>query len=288
MKINHKCEKCLLDRQILAAQAINDETARASFIQEITDIMDHREENEPAAYVVHKFNGIYERYGLKLKTFPKQKYNQMLLDMEDEIEDRIKAADDPLKMALAFARIGNYIDFGAFNQVDDSILQQLIQEADRQIIDEKTYADFCARCAAGKTFLLLCDNCGEIVLDKLLLRRIKERYPQLSMFAMVRGGEISNDATIEDAVYSGLDREATLIDNAYPIAGVIYHLLDEQRRSIFDCADVVLAKGQGNYETLSGHAREIFFLFLCKCDFFVERFQVPRLTGMFIHEQGEQ
>lgn len=250
--------------------------------------MDSREKNAPPGYVVYQFRKVYERYGLRPEIFPKHKYNQMILDMEEEIESRIETSDDPVKMALAFARIGNYIDFGAMNQVDDSTLQQLIQEADRQVIDEQTYADFCSRCASGHTFLLVCDNCGEIVLDKLLVRQIKKKYPQLTVYAMIRGGEVSNDATIEDAIQSGLDQEAIMIDNGYPIAGVMVDLLPDRGKAVFEQADVVLAKGQGNYEMISGNARDVYFLFLCKCDYFVERFQVPRLTGMFIHEQGKK
>ena len=90
--------------------------------------------------------------------------------------------------------------------------------------DKAAYSAFLRECAAGKNFLLLCDNCGEIVLDKLLLEQVRERFPHLTLKAMVRGGSVLNDATAEDAVYAGLD-------------------------------------------------------------LFTDRFQVPRLTGMFIEEQ---
>ncbi len=105
------------------------------------------------------------------------------------------------------------------------------------------------------------------------------------MKAMVRGGEVLNDATEEDAVYSGLDKVAKIISNGEAVAGTIYDMMPEESKMALDVADVILAKGQGNYESLNGQGRHIFYEFLCKCDLFTTRFQVPKLTGMFIEER---
>lgn len=105
---------------------------------------------------------------------------------------------------------------------------------------------------------------------------------------MVRGSNIINDATIEDAKYVGLDNVAEIITNGEAIAGTIYELLPEYSKEIFNNSDVILAKGQGNYESLSGQGRHIFYAFLCKCDLFTTRFNVPMLTGMFIEEKQKK
>ncbi len=122
-------------------------------------------------------------------------------------------------------------------------------------------------------------------MDKLLLEQITKRFPHLTMKALVRGGEVLNDATADDAVYVGLDNIAEIISNGDAIAGTVYDLMPETAKKALDEADVILAKGQGNYETMSDQGRHIFYEFLCKCDLFTSRFKVPRLTGVFTEEK---
>ncbi len=117
-----------------------------------------------------------------------------------------------------------------------------------------------------------------------MLEQLKERFPHLTIGALVRGKDVLNDATVEDAAYTGMDKIAKIISNGEAIAGTIYDMMPEDAKSALDEADVILAKGQGNYESMSGQSRHIFFEFLCKCDLFTSRFNVPRLTGMFIEE----
>ena len=108
-------------------------------------------------------------------------------------------------------------------------------------------------------FLLLTDNCGEIVLDKLLLEQIAKRFPYLTIKALVRGGEVLNDATREDAVYVGLNNLADIVSNGDAIAGTVYDMMPDEAKKVLDEADVILAKGQGNYETMSDQGRHIFY-----------------------------
>ena len=93
-----------------------------------------------------------------------------------------------------------------------------------------------------------------------------------------------NDATPEDAAYAGIDRLARIVSNGAPVPGTVYKMLPEEARRVLDTADVILAKGQGNYESLSHQGRHIFYVFLCKCDLFTGRFRVPPLTGMLVEE----
>ena len=102
---------------------------------------------------------------------------------------------------------------------------------------------------------------------------------------MVRGGSILNDVTEADAKYVGLDQVAKIVSNGAPVGGTIYSLLPEEARSVLDGADVILSKGQGNYESLSGRGYHVFYALLCKCDLFTSRFDVPRLTGIFVEEK---
>jgi uncharacterized protein with ATP-grasp and redox domains len=104
---------------------------------------------------------------------------------------------------------------------------------------------------------------------------------------MVRGGEALNDVTAEDAEYVHIDRIAHIVSNGKPVSGTVYELLSEEAKSYIDNADIIFAKGQGNYESLCMQGRHVFYSFLCKCDLFTGRFGVPRLTGMLVEEKAE-
>ena len=128
-------------------------------------------------------------------------------------------------------------------------------------------------------------SCGEIVLDKLFIEQLEKRFPDLSVTVLVRGEEVLNDATPADAKTVGLDLVANVISNGLPIAGTVYTMLPDEAKKALDQADVILAKGQGNYESLSRQGRHIYYSFLCKCELFTNRFSAPLLTGIFCEER---
>ena len=282
MRISESCAACLYDRQ-------KNKTDDEKYLAEIRSILDDRKETDTSPYMVYLFNKVHLRYfgaGADYSDI-KKKYNDLVLGMEDSLRGEIERAEDPLAKALIMARIGNYIDFGAMNHVEQDEFLALFGDTEMREDDRITYESFLRACEKGKNFLLVCDNCGEIVLDKLLLEQIAKRFPQLSMKALVRGSEVLNDATEDDALYVGLDGMAEIISNGDAIAGTVYDMMPEAAKKALDEADVILAKGQGNYETMSGEGRHIFYEFLCKCDLFTSRFKVPRLTGIFTEEEGK-
>ena len=280
MRISESCEACLYDRQ----KNITDDE---EYLSEIRNLLDNRKETDTSPYMVYLFNKAHVRRfgaGADYRDIKKQ-FNDLVLGMEDSLRAEIEKSEDPLAKALIMARVGNYIDFGAMNNVDQNEFLSLFSNTEMREDDRLTYDSFLCACEKGKSFLLVCDNCGEIVLDKLLLEQIAKRFPQLSMRALVRGGEVLNDATAEDAVYVGLDDIAEIVSNGDAIAGTVYEMMPEAAKKALDEADVILSKGQGNYETLSDRGRHIFYEFLCKCDLFTRRFKVPRLTGIFTEEK---
>lgn len=279
MRMSENCARCLYRKQ-------EKRTNHKECLAKMKVLLDHRPEDATSPYMLYLFDQVYEQYVGKKESYMKikKKYNDLVLSMEDEIRKRIEDAEEPLKTALFLARIGNYIDFGAMTQVDSDIFLELFSKVQISESDEITYQSFFDQCSKAKTFLLLADNCGEIVLDKLLVEQLKKRFPELKVAVMVRGGEVLNDATKEDAVYVGMDQVAEVVSNGKPVPGTVYELLSEEAKELLDHADVILSKGQGNYESLSNQGRHIFFTFLCKCDQFTERFGVPELTGMFVEE----
>ena len=287
MRIVPSCEACLYERQVQIAQTISDDGVREKYLGEIRETLANRKEEDSAPYMVYCFKQILKKYCEGVDIYPeiKTQYNSLMLSMEAEIEAKIEASPDPLETSIIYARIGNYIDFGAMNHVDQTELLRLLEEESQVRLDKAVYEAFCEECARGRKFLLLCDNCGEIVLDKLFVRQLKKRFPHLTVYAMVRGEPVLNDATMEDAVFSGMDKEAVLISNGNGVAGMVVDMLSMQARQVLEEADVILSKGQGNYESLSGYAGVVFYSFLCKCELFTNRFGVPRLTGMFVREE---
>lgn len=279
MRITESCAECLYDRQ-------KNLTQDKKYLAEIKSIIDNRGEDDTAPYLVYRFNMVYEKYFGKKASYKdiKQKYNDLVLAVEESIRKRIESSEDPLAKALVYARVGNYIDFGAMNTVDDEKFLSLLDGVEVQNHELDVIESFKDQCKNAHKFLLIADNCGEIVLDKLFLEQLHKRYPELKIDVFVRGGEALNDATKEDAEYVGIDNFARVISNGLPIAGTVYDMLPDNAKEAMDQADVILAKGQGNYESLCKQGRHIFYSFLCKCELFTSKFHVPRLTGIFVEE----
>ena len=279
MYISEPCAACLYDKQ---KNRLNEE----SYLREVRKLLDERRETDTAPYMVYRFNLLYEEKFGKGDSYAaiKRTYNDLVLSMEEDVMAKIREAADPLARALAYARVGNYIDFGAMNHVDKDTFLALFQEADLNGRDLPVYESFLKACADAEEFLLIADNCGEIVLDRIFLEILIERFPRLHCTVMVRGSEVLNDATEEDARYAGVDRVASIIQNGTSVAGTIPSMITPEARKAIRKADVILSKGQGNYESLSREGIHIFHAFLCKCDLFTKRYSVPKLTGIFTEE----
>lgn len=279
MRVIESCAECLYKRQLR-------KTDNKECLTEIKAVIDNRTDDDPAPYLVYRVNKIYLKYFGSVASFrdEKIKYNDLVLSMEDALREEINSADDPLLTAFSFARAGNYIDFGALSDVDEKTFLSLLERDELSDNDLQTFEAFTGQCESAGSLLLLADNCGEIVLDKLFLEQLKKRYPQLKLSVMVRGGEVLNDATVEDAEYAGIGSVAEIISSGVGVSGTVYRMLSNEAKSALDNADIILSKGQGNYEALSGQGRHIFYSFLCKCERFTNRFGVPRLTGIFVEE----
>lgn len=286
MKLTSACMRCLLDRREKEIHDRTDEDKKADYFREIAGIIADFGENETAPYLSVQMRKAYERYfgGKEDFTGIKRYYNDLMLSMEPEFSQRIQSAKDPVRTALCYAQTANYIDFGTGNTIEKDALLELFEKADPCTIEEKEYERFCADMASARRMVLLADNCGEIVLDKLLLQTLKERWPDTAYAMMVRGKPVSNDVTRDDALQVGVDRVAKILDNGTDIGGTAPEHMPENVREYLNQTDVILAKGQGNFETAYGYGWPVYYLFLCKCELFMQRFDKPKFGGMFIHE----
>ena len=183
-----------------------------------------------------------------------------------------------------FAILGNYIDFSALQgQVSFEELDSLLDRAEEMTPAGDGYAKLRADLAAGKKLLYLTDNAGEIGFDRIFAEVIQKQYPQLGITFCVRGGPAMNDALRADAEL--MEIPFPVIDNGNRVAGTQLDQLSEDAKQALDGADVIIAKGQGNVETMYGCGYNVYYAFLIKCERFVAEFGQPKLTPMLLREQ---
>ena len=180
--------------------------------------------------------------------------------------------------------MGNYIDFSAlYGEVSFEKLEDMLEKALTMDLNRKAYEKLCADLEAGKKLLYLTDNAGEIGFDRICAEQIARRYPHVQITFCVRGGITLNDATRADAEAVGIP--FPVIDNGNDVAGTVLELLGEEAKHAMDTADVIIAKGQANAETLLDSGYNIYYAFLVKCIRFEERFGRPKLTPMLVRER---
>jgi len=206
--------------------------------------------------------------------------NQMALELLPELEAMVRAAQDPLTMAVRLAIAGNVIDMGVKGSVSGSEVRQSIDQALKEPFSGEE-AGFRQSVEEAEDILYLADNAGEIVFDRLLIEQLSPSRVTLA----VRGTPIINDATITDARAAGLHEIVKIIDNGSDVPGTILEECSKEFRRRFARADLVLSKGQGNYETLSNEPYNIFFLFKVKCPVIAAHVDLPVGTHVLAHSQ---
>ncbi len=189
----------------------------------------------------------------------KQQFNQLMLDYYPNLKKMVDEADNPFQMALRLAIAGNVIDYGP-NQPFD--INKTLEQAKSIVLKIDDSHSLQASLSQAKTLLYLGDNAGEIVMDRIFLETIQ--HP--NVYFVVRGAPIINDALIEDAVMVGIDKIAHIITNGDDAPGTILEHTSAEFRDIFEKADLIISKGQGNYEGLNNVDKNIYFILMTKCD----------------------
>lgn len=287
LKLATECILCHLNRHIEKARSLGDEATAKEFAKELLQqLLDAPEDaSSPtlgpgAAELYRKYYGIEEdRYKQE-----KEDSNRFVLARMDTIRQRIAQAEDPLYAALQFAILGNYIDFSALqDKVSFQELDSMLDRAEDMVLDREVYEAMKQDLAAGEKLLYLTDNAGEICFDRIFGEEIAKHYPHLQITFCVRGGPAHNDATREDAEIVGIP--FPVIDNGNTVGGTELRLLSDEAKQAMDDADVIIAKGMGNTETLYGSGYNLYYAFLVKCNHFVKTFGKPLMTPMLVKEQ---
>lgn len=267
MNLDGECYPCMMAQAFRAAklsglrgeellQALRE---TAAFLAEVPPFL-----TPPAAAEVF-YGKIKERSGVEDPYREAKKGADLhALSLLPRLRREMKEDPDPLAYALKASVAGNAVDFGALEKPPD--LEESLRRVLRRGLDPECVEMLRRDLEGATSVLLVCDNAGEIVLDRLLCEALAHLHPRLAVTAAVRGGPAINDATVTEAREAGLEETCRVITTGLAMAGVDLDRCSSAFRDAFRRADVVLAKGQGNFETLDEADRDVYFLFQVKCD----------------------
>ncbi|AEX85708.1 hypothetical protein Marpi_1305 [Marinitoga piezophila KA3] len=215
---------------------------------------------------------IYEKLGEKSETKThdfyreeKQASNALFLEAYDELYKFLKDSDEPLKNAAKLSVLGNVIDYGIKNSFGE-LEWELENSLKLKNFSLDDFDSFYETLQEAKILLYIHDNAGEIVLDKLFIKMIKEEFPEVHIISAVRSAPVINDVTLEDAKEVGLEEVASeVIESGSKIPGTLLSDVNQEFLIAYKQADIIISKGQGNFEGLNGESEKIYFALMAKC-----------------------
>ena len=282
-----RCLLCHFRKNIDTARGLGSEAQATSFARELMKIYLDSPADVGATWYGPATAELFDKiYGVGPDRFleEKRQSNGFVLERMDQIRAKIEQAEDKVLAGLKFAILGNFIDFSAlYGEVSFEKLDAMLETALEMELDMDVYRSLCSEMEQGGKLLYLTDNAGEIGFDRLFAEAIAAKYPQIAITFCVRGGPALNDATREDAQQVGIS--FPVIDNGNLVPGTELKILGAEAKQAMDSADLIIAKGQANAETLLDSGYNIYFAFLIKCVRFMERYSLPKLTPMLVKER---
>jgi uncharacterized protein with ATP-grasp and redox domains len=260
MKTYLECIPCFVKQALFAARAaVDDETKIKEVLDRIgtliSEIPLHHSPPETSREIyrtVREVTGVNDPFAnLKAESIKKA------IALYPSLKQMVAVSANPLETAVRLAIAGNVIDFGANPDFElEQDIQTILQN--KPVVNH--YEAFKESLASAQNVLYVADNAGETVFDKILIEVMAT-----PVVYVVREGPIINDATLEDAIKSGIDQVAKIVSSGWDGPGVSLKNCSEEFLDHYKEADLIISKGQGNYETLSAEERPIFFLLKAKC-----------------------
>jgi len=258
------CIPCFARQALDAARlATNDENVQQQVIKQVLVLSNELDMTQSPPLMgqkihrlIRKMVGTNDPY-LKVKT----KFNEVALKLYPKLRQTIINAESPPVTAVRLAIAGNLIDFGVYGTLQETNLEEMVSQCLSDKFEDTQLELFRSAVNDAKDILYLADNAGEIIFDRLLI----EQLPIEKVTVVVKGQPVINDATMQDALLAGLPRIVEVIDNGSDAPGTILKSCSRYFQDRFENADLIIAKGQGNYETLSDVDKNIFFILKAKC-----------------------
>ncbi len=294
MKTYLKCIPCFFKQAIAASIAANADPKKQKQIidkvcQKVKSFKLTTTPPEMGSYIygiVREITGNNDPYK-KIK----HKTNAIAFSVYGKLRKKVRKSKDPLFTAVRIAIAGNIIDYGAknFTSTEDEIDRILKSESD--VINKEpkrlfNYGAFKKKIRRAKNILYLADNAGEIVFDKLLIEYIAENYKDKKIIIAVKEAPIINDALLEDARYCRMQENAEIVSCGATAPGTIKKFCSKKFLKIFNKSDMIISKGQGNFEALSDDKKEIFFLFMAKCSAVSEYLKCNLRDIILLHKKA--
>ncbi|MCW5552038.1 MAG: DUF89 family protein [Verrucomicrobiae bacterium] len=283
MKTNLECFPCML-RQAREAIAYAGLDTEAGFqvLQQVMRLMSELDWTLPPPVLGQQVHRLIRELTGNPDPYAqvKERMNQQAARLYPFWHSILRQAHEPLDAAVRLAIMGNLMDVGAKTQMDDSALRAAFESALSAPL-RGSLAELAAAIRRARSILYLADNAGEIVFDRDLLAQL----PLGNFTVAVRGSPVLNDATLADAEQAGLPGFCEVISNGSDAPGTLLPDCSPEFRDRFATADLIIAKGQGNYESLAGVDKEIFFLLKIKCDVLSRDLGWPRGSLVLHHQQ---
>lgn len=285
-RFHPQCIDCLFNKYVSRADLAEDDEIRIAYTERLEKILRDADSQTSPPEVIEKITALLKELLGVVDSYEAEKrhFNALMLSKEASIQAEIEGAADPLHVALNFALLGNYIDFGAMNSVDEDKLALMLKGAVGLEYRDDEYNNLRVDLSKAKRLVYLTDNCGEIVADKLFIKAILACYPHLDAEVIVKGAPVLNDATLEDAGQVGLQSVVKVSHNGSGLAGTCLNRISDEAKTKIEDADIIIAKGQANFETLRHCGKNVYYIFMCKCKLFAERFNLPTLSGMMLND----
>ncbi|MHA1391337.1 MAG: damage-control phosphatase ARMT1 family protein [Promethearchaeota archaeon] len=287
MHLEPECIPCLINQVLRAFQLLKPDTPREIVIDTQKKLMEYLinfDLDKRASPIIGKvaYNLVAEALGVNDPYASiKKKYNKLALQFYDEARKIVNNAEDPLLEAIVVAALGNTIDFGTSHKID--FIHDIKNfTPDKLAIND--YETFKQSLLDTDHLLILLDNAGEIVFDKLLVETMLKTFPELEITCSVRSAPIINDATLEDAKFVGLTELVQVIEASGTPGIDLPNTSDEFKKHFFLKDGVILSKGQGNFESLHGMEipnKELYYLLKVKCSLMVRLFSVKEGNIIF-------
>ena len=272
MRVHLDCFPCFLKQALIALRlGTKDKTLQEKILKSILDDIQRADTSKPPAYTttfIHK--KIRNLLGRDPFKEIKSEYNQIALRLYPSLKTVITESPDPLWTSVRLAIAGNVIDFGIFTSVD---IEGTIKKSLEKQLAIDDYTDFRKAVGESDKILYITDNAGEIVFDRMLVETLISLGKKV--IVAVKGAPVINDATVDDAIESGLVHVCEVIDNGSEAVGTILQWTSLDFQEIFKNAQLIISKGQGNFETLFGTRKNIFFLFQVKCNVVSQELDLP-------------
>ena len=282
--MNSVCAQCLMKRHVDAARPLGDDETATKFAKGLMEAFLSLPEGADSCQIGPSVTKLYaDLYGLEGDRYleKKEQSNAFALERLPKIYAQIEKAKDPIYAALQLSVLGNYLDFAALaGKVRFEDLEKMLEQAESYDLSGPHYDRFLRELKTAKSFVLITDNAGEVVFDRVLAETICRFYPEINITFLVRGGPANNDALREDADIVGISFPVE--DSGLCVGGTPLHQISKRARTLLENADMILAKGMGNTESMYNCGLPVYYAFLVKCARFEQVFKRPHLTPMFV------